>query len=236
MAMLTGYILGMSFHLWWLVVLLIESLWRVIPVAVAALAAYFSYRSARATRLAAQGHLFYELLRRYSSEEMLKALNVVAEFRKAQERDKAKFLQAVSMYKAGDRIEVDWKVKKGEGEYSERLVNQTWEEVNQARRQISHFFITALELYENNQALGRTFFSNICSFDGFVLLYSVVEWLELAHNPNHNRDKFTNLLYQCGRAKDEVEQLDRLRPPRTWAEVERMMQADQHGAKRDERG
>ena len=60
-------------------------------------------------------------------------------------------------------------------------------------------------------------------------MYNVVEWLELAdaYGWKYDRNTFTKLLHQSGRSQKEIEELEQLRPPKTWAEVEQMIQSNQ---------
>lgn len=225
-------------------------MWQVINVFVALLllgatilvliatgfAAYAAVRSYSVSRMA----LYYQLLARYSSSEMGKALDIISELYHTREDDpeKTAFIEILKQYRrcrenkhAGDK---DLKVRRevAIGQSSMKCVSffgYSHEETNQARRQVSHFFSTAFEMFTDNEALNKASFQKICALNSFKLLYHVVEWLELAHATSweYDRDKFTKLLCQSGRHPDEIDELMNHRPPETWGEVEQMTQLNQ---------
>jgi hypothetical protein len=204
-------------------------------------AAYAARQSYRATWYAPQGHLFYELLARYSSEKMHESLRIIGQLDRVRQEDDGKFLNALLEYKARSTIHaIDLEKTIGKGSYRERLFQQrNWEEISEARRQVSHFFLTAFDLYEirlhkNQRVLDRPFFEKICLLDGFELLHPVVEWLELAHNPKYDREKFTNVLRQSGWPLNEIQKLEQRRPPRTWDGLEKMMRSNKAGAEQEQ--
>ena len=55
-----------------------------------------------------------------------------------------------------------------------------YKEINQARRQVSHFFTTAFEMFSETKALDKACFKKICELNCFELLYDVIEWFEIA--------------------------------------------------------
>jgi len=95
-------------------------------------------------------------------------------------------------------------------------------ETNQARYTVSQFFTLSFDLFRDFKVLDDVYFKNICSIDAFKFLYHVIEWLELALNPDYNRKIFTDLLEQSGRK--DIEYLESRRPPPTWTEIEEMME------------
>ena len=100
-----------------------------------------------------------------------------------------------------------------------------YQETNKARRQVSQFFTLSFDLFADFKVLDAFYLKNICSLETFKFLYHVIEWLELALNPNYPRKKFTDLLEQSGRK--DIEYLRSRRPPPTWPEVERIIQENQ---------
>jgi hypothetical protein len=170
---------------------------QVLAIMIAMAAAIFAYRSARATRIAAQGHLFSELLLRYSSEEMRLSLLKMAYYHKLRESGEGKFHERVKELVAGRINE--------QGVTARRL-----EGVDALRRRVSHFFQMVLELYENKQLIDKAFLQHICSFSGFALLFSVVEHFEQEINPAYDRASFNRLLELSGR--EDADELASLRP------------------------
>lgn len=158
-------------------------------------AAYFAKRSADATKATAQGQLFYELLRRYSSNDMHDALRLIGEMAEFRAQDEQKFQEGLSLY------------RKNLG-FHQRKWQPT--DIDHARRPVSHFFLTALELYEHGRSLDEDLLKAICRLDGFSLLYHVIEWLELAKKTDYDRERFTRLLDLSGR--QDVDKLKRCRP------------------------
>ena len=168
----------------------------VIAVATAA-AAWAAYYAAQATRQAAQGQLFYELLRRYSSAEMHEALKHMGEIAKERKENEGKFEGHLATYARGKSVGgvLKWQVA----------------DVDRSRRAVSHFFVTALELYDHNRSLDEKLLKAVCGVDVFRLFYLAVEWLERPKNPKYNRKAFTRLLDLSDR--DDAEELTQLRPP-----------------------
>lgn len=64
--------------------------WQLLACAAAVAAAVGAFLSARATRLAAQGQLFSNLLTRYSSEEMRKALLEMGNLKRIRQQSEKK--------------------------------------------------------------------------------------------------------------------------------------------------
>lgn len=202
------------------VVLSLTNLWQVINLFVAVLvliaticAAYAARQSKYATQRASQESLNYQLQAKYSSNEMHEALKIIEDLFDTRIQDKAAFLNEVKTYHS-------WCLTK------KRLIQ--YEKTNQARRQISHFFKIVFERF-SKKALDEDSFRDFCTYDSFKFLYYVIEWLELAFNPDYDRKTFTELLEQSGR--DDIEDLKKKRPPPTWPEVE---QIKQHKQQHDE--
>ena len=80
-------------------------------------------------------------------------------------------------------------------------------------------------MFTDFEVLNELYFKKICSIKTFKFLYHVIEWLELALNPDYNREIFTNVLEKSGRG--DIEDLQQQRPPETWDEVEQMIQSSQ---------
>jgi hypothetical protein len=170
---------------------------ELIAVGIAAVAALFAFLSGRAAKHAMQGQFFHEFLCRYSSDEMHRALHYMGEISRAKKRDEKEFLKIVTQYR--------------ENRLTSRSGASEPSEVDQARRAISHFFLTALELHDYGRGLDRRLLGILCARDGFDLLYDVVEWYEQALNPKYKRERSTRLLGLSGR--DNVAELMDRRPP-----------------------
>jgi hypothetical protein len=200
-----------------------EGVWQFLAFAAAAAAAVGAFMSARVTRLTAQAQLFSQLRFQYSSDEMRESLEIIGSFREARQTEEATFFEGLKQYLTGEHIEVKINRRTETGLSGKQLINKEHKEVNQARRRISHFFQNAFELFSNNNALNKRSFYSIYGLDGFEILFSVVEWLEFANNRQYKREKFTDILEHSGRPQDEIDSLNRLRPPRSWNEVEKLM-------------
>jgi len=174
-----------------------DGVWQFLAFTAAATAAIGAFLSARATRIAAQGQLFSNLLTRYSSEDMREALLKMGELYKARLKD-------------GDRVFRE-RVKTIVGNRSKAKSSKG---IDSCRRQVSHFFQTVLRLYENKETIDKAFFQHICkSCSGFKLLYAVVEHFEVEigkETNGYNRDIFTRLLRLSGRS--DIQELEKLRP------------------------
>src|SRR6266581_3008494 len=150
----------------------------------ALLAAIGSWRSARATRRAAEGNLFSALYAEYGTPEMLRALRVLRSWKSD----------------TGDEFEIKWK----------RALDASDErahDVDGARRQVKFYFMRALRLFQAGYVSQR-FLREVVAVDGVNILYDIVEPLEYALNPGYDRSGFDTLRRICGRAGTE-----RLIPP-----------------------
>lgn len=177
-----------------------EGAWQFLAFTAAIAAAFGAFLSARATRLAAQGQLFSQLLAQYSSDEMNLALMKMGWFNNLRKKNQKEFLAKIKTTVSNRMDEKSVKATDPEG-------------VNACRRRVSHFFRTVLSLYENKRTIDKKFFQHICQkLSGFELLYAVVEHFEKEINPNYDRDSFTRLLHLSGR--DDIQELEKLRPPK----------------------
>ncbi len=177
--------------------------------------------------------LYYQLMARYSSSEMGKALEIMWELYHTREQDpeKTAFIQILKQYRdcfdKKDFKNTPLKVSKtiSTDKSSSKYVaffGYSYEETNKARRQLSHFFTTAHEMFTEIKVLNKACFEKICKVESFELLYYVVEWFELANNPKRKREEYTKLLHESGLPKDKIDELEKARPPETWDEVKKM--------------
>ncbi len=182
----------------------------------AAIAAIWAFKLSRRI-------LYYQLLSRYSSPEMGEALDIIWRFSRLREEEGKVFLNIVKIYRNKEDIHFKY-----DGEFQRSfLLGLEYKEINQARRQLSYFFMTTFDMFTKKD-LDKASFQKICAYDSFELLYRVVEWFELALNPHYAREKWTDLLKQSGRK--DIEDLKKQRPPGTWTEIEQMMQPKQEQA------
>jgi len=192
-------------------------------------AAYAAYQSYRITKRVAQVSLYYQRQAIFSSSEMLEALGLMEELSLNRDQDKDTFIKAVLRYRNRESIETKLKRMNEKGK-DIRIISHTnrYETVKRSRRQVSHFFLRTFEMFKNKD-LDKVSFQKICAYRSFKFLYHVVEWLELAdaYALRYDRDTFTKLLHQSGRSQKEIEELEKIRPPETWAEVEQMIQPKQ---------
>ena len=210
---------------------LLSYFWQVVDkispflvLVVAICAIYVAYKSYRITQSIAQENLYYQRLTTYSSPEMGEALEIMWELSKTREEEKGVFLEILKRYYKKVNIHVvDWSVE--EVFQKSYHFGLSYKEINQARRQLSYFFMTTFEMFSKSKVLDGASFQKICAYDSFELLYRVVEWFELALNPHYAREKWTGLLEQSGR--DDIETLRSRRPPPTWPEVEQMIKPKQ---------
>jgi len=186
----------------------------------AAIAACKSFR-------VSQKILYYQLLSRYSSGDMGKSLGIMWELYKTREKSIEGFFKILKRYRGrcehkfvSDKS-ILWKDENGRVFFA-----YVYDEVNEARRQISHFFQTAFDMSVKMGALDKAHFNKICcEIESFKLLYYVVEWLELAHATSwlFDRDLFTDILNNSGLSSEDILNLKNHRPPpecRTWEDVE----------------
>ena len=176
-----------------------EGVWQFMVFAAATAAAVGAFLSARATRLAAQGQLFSQLLLRYSSEEMRFSL-LKMESRYILRKESEKEFCKVVKTNVRNRVNKD-------GPKAEEPLG-----IDACRRHVSYFFRTALWLYENKRTIDLVFLRHLCGLDDFELLYAVVEHYEYEINEAYDRDSFTRLLHLSGR--DDIQKLEELRPPK----------------------
>lgn len=137
-------------------------------------AAIGAWLSARSTRSATEAQLLFQLLREYAKPDMLRALRTLRNW-KAEQGDEEKWRKALE--------NADPKAQ----------------EVDLARRCVSHYFLDALKLYESDYVIKR-FLRVVGSKDGINILYDIVEPLEYALNPAYDKSKFDKLRQICGRA------------------------------------
>lgn len=209
-----------------------------IASAAAAIAAIWSFKLSRRI-------LYYQLLARYSSPEMGKALGIIGELFRLREielKNTAFFgiLQKYRVYREGQiptHTPIKGQIQKENGQTIS--FSYEYQEINQARRQVKHFFITAFEMFSKTKALNKTCFKNICEYDSLKLLYHVVEWFEIAHATSWEfdpEDELTKLLEQSGRkdieklkkrAQDIEDLKEKPRPPKTWDKIVQMMKPKQ---------
>lgn len=185
--------------------------------------------------------LYYQLLSRYSESEMGKALQIMWDLFDTRKADESAFFEILQQYRRcyeqKDFINTRLIVSKtvttpsGGGRHVQ-CFGYGCQDTNQARRQVSHFFITAFEMFSETKALDKACFKKICELDSFKLLYYVVEWLELAHAISWkvNRNKFNKLLEQSKLPSENLrEELNSNRPHKnceTWGDVEKWRNAD----------
>lgn len=196
-----------------------------VAICAAICAIYVAIQSKREARLAAQVNLFYQLMARYSSPEMGKALDIMRDLFETRVQDEAAFIKVVKKYRNKDFSLSILRHPTGNivvqvGEPLE-LFRHNYEETNQARLQVSSFFTFTFDLFTDFRVLDDIYFKKICSIDTFKFLYHVIEWLELALNPDYARKTFTDLLKQSGR--NDIEDLESRRPPGAWTEIERIV-------------
>ncbi len=170
---------------------------------------------AQEARIAAQGGLYFQIMARYSSNDMNNALLFIGKLFHMREQNNIEFLKVVKKYYI-------WALNNTVPQVSSIY---PCEEIHQARRQVSHFFQSSFDLFTKFKVLDEVYFKEICSMDVFKHLYYVTEWLEFALSSTYPRKKFTKLLEQSGR--EDIEYLEGRRPPETWAEIEQMMEPKQ---------
>jgi len=200
----------------------------------AAIAAIWAFKLSRRI-------LYYQLLSRYSSPEMGKALGIMEELFRLREIDLdntvfLKILQEYRVCRKGQNPKhkvIDCFVQKKNGQFI--IFSYEYQEINEARRQVSHFFQTVFEMFSKTKALNNTSFKNICEFGSFKLLYYVVEWLEITHATTWKFDpkgELTKLLEQSGRkdiehlkkrVRDIKDLRKKVRPPETWDKIQEMV-------------
>jgi hypothetical protein len=213
-----------------------EDRWQSVNIIIAFLvlmatgfAAYAAYKSYRITQSIAQTNLYYHRQAIYSSDDMLIAFGLMEELSLKRDEDKDAFIKILKRYRNRDLVPVRWQVKDEKGRViGGSTTTYQYRDVKKARRQVSHFFLTTFEMFASGD-LDKASYQKICAYKSFYFLYNVIEWLELAdaYGWKYDRDTFTMLLHQSGRSPREIEELEKLRPPETWAEVEQMIQSSQ---------
>lgn len=166
----------------------------------ALLAAGGAWWSAVVTKRTAQGQLSASLLYDYSSKDMLDALKRLLNlwYMKDQGGDFYSWLE-------------EWKELRKSIKTGNHRIDDA-RHIDEARRRVSHYFFTALELYENKKCINRGFLEVICKGKGFERLYQVVEDLEQAINADYDRSQFDRLLKFHSGTEREKQQLERARP------------------------
>ena len=180
--------------------------------------------------------LYYQLLSRYSESEMGKALQIMWDLFDTRKADESAFFEILQQYRRcweqkdiiNTRLIVQRTISKDQSiSRYVKYFGYGWQETNQARRQVSQFFITAFEMFSETKALDKACFEKICELNSFKLLYYVVEWFELAHATSWKFDpdgKFTKLLEQSGLPLKDIDELKLHRPPITWDNVIQLME------------
>ena len=127
-----------------------------------------------------EGLLLNNLLRDYSSPEMLEAIRVL----------------------------VDWKEKNGES-FADKWIklaeqgNPDTLTVDKARRMVSHYFRRAITLY-NGGYVSKSFLKAVCSSSSTGIIFDIVLPLELALNPSFDIDFFEVLRSVSPRSKKSI--------------------------------
>lgn len=209
----------------WLLVQAWQCLDEILPLLVlivTVLAVYIAWHAKCETRITAQMNLFYQHMARYSAIETHNALGIIGKLSETRNQEEGVFLEVVEKFHNKENIHHVNRRKAGKP-HSVCVLQLQYKDINEARRQVSHFFTFSFELFADFGVLDAVYFEKICRLDTFKFVYHVVEWLELALNPEYARETFTGLLEQSGR--NDIEDLRKLRPPETWGEVERMIQA-----------
>jgi phosphate/sulfate permease len=201
---------------------------KILPILVliatiaAAIAAYMSFWVTRKI-------LYYQLLTRYSSPEMGKALEIIRVLSSLRDiaTKKTEFiiLKDYRLWREGQISYTSLKKEIKDKNGKVFVFNYDCYEVDGARRQVSHFFITAFEMFTKAKVLDKASFQTICAYRSFKFLYYVVEWFEVANATSWEFDPdydFTKLLELSGRK--DIEELEKLRPPRPWTEIDKMIQ------------
>lgn len=195
---------------------------------ISGVAVYIAIQSKREAKVAAQMSLFYQHMAKYSSIEMHEALEIIGELFDTRRQNEAAFSKVVKRYLNKD-FSVSALMSHVEAGTPSELFRHNYEETHQARRQVSHFFRFSFDLFSEFKVLDDVYFEKICSIDTFKFLYHVIEWLELAFNPDYARKAWTDLLEQSGR--EDIEDLKKQRPPPTQPELIQkliqMMQSNQ---------
>jgi len=184
-------------------------------------AVYIAFQSKREARAAVQVNLFSQLMARYSSPEMGNALDIIWELFATRRHSKKIFLKVLKKYYDRE-LNLSVFCADVEGGTRYQFFNHRYEKTNDARRQVLCFFTLSFDLFADFKVLDAFYFKNICSIDNFKFLYHVIEWLELALNPDYDKKTFTKLLEQSGRK--DIKDLKEQRPPGTWTEIEQMME------------
>jgi hypothetical protein len=147
-------------------------------------AALGAWWSAAATKWAARGQLFASLLRDYSSPDMGESLVLLGDLRDRKNKDADSFNTYVRdwLKLRKDPIAAIVRDLHGESGHPKVYIQnvQRAHKVDEARRQVTHYFMGALDLYQNKKCIDKKFLEIVCRQDGFNLLYAVAEHLEKA--------------------------------------------------------
>ena len=164
----------------------------VTAVVIATIASFFAWRSAHNAKLAAQGSLFFELMHRYDSDDMVNALrNVWSWDRKTVGEDKSK-----------------------RNEKAKEFVNNKAQEdscaleFNQARRKVTHYYLNVLGLgqlkYLKESVIKRIFIEI-----GAEIL-DVLEPLEIENIKNHQAKNETQKKKAINELKRDFKKIRRI--------------------------
>jgi hypothetical protein len=179
--------------------------------------------------------LYYQLLARYSQNEVGQALEIMGELFETRKADESAFFSILEQYRNcrerrdyNARLVLSGTVTMPSGIRCVLSFDYGFRDVAQGRRQVSQFFITAFEMFSETKALDKPCFKKICEIDSIKLMYYVVEWLEFAHATSWKPDrrKFDGLLAQAKISSESREELRSKRPPKdceTWDDIRKII-------------
>ena len=121
-----------------------HAFYEILVLIVSVCAVYIAIQSKRQARIAAQMNLFYQHMARYSSIEMHKALGIIGKLSYVR-KEQAVFLECLKKYHNKECIK-DLEYTKGALKTGYHL-DLKYEDINNARRQVSHFFTFLFDLY-----------------------------------------------------------------------------------------
>jgi hypothetical protein len=135
----------------------------------AAFSAYFSFRSSRTAENVAATTLVQRYRDQYASDQMLTDLRNLRAW----------------YDKFGSKFAETWQEKLKQNDKQARIVDCS-------RRRVSSFFFAILDLHDA-RLVPKRIEKLLADFDGFDLLYSVVEPLERELNPKYDKIRFDRL-------------------------------------------
>jgi hypothetical protein len=209
--MLTESISELGSIFWEIFSWIIINIWTIAPVGVGVATAIAAWLSARAVKKVSQARLYFEYLQKYSSDEMLRDLKLLGELQK--KRYDRKYGQ--KWFEKWAKTRLQSPEKPSNAKNSQRRTNIDIDyaiRVDEARRRVSSFFLTALMLYANEKCISRRSFTAICGLSGFEIVFFIVEHLELAianqEAGKFRRDKYDDLLGLSGREMDDIDRFE----------------------------